>query len=144
TLVMAGHLVMAAARQRDVAIVPIDSEHSALWQCLRGEDLASIRKLIITASGGPFRHSSLEEMATMTAAQALRHPTWVMGPKITIDSATLMNKGLEILEAHHLFDLPFDRVDAIIHPQSIVHSMVEFVDSSVKAQLGIPDMRVPI
>jgi 1-deoxy-D-xylulose-5-phosphate reductoisomerase len=144
TLIMAGDLVMRQAKATNTPVYPIDSEHSAVWQCLQGEDPSRVKRLILTASGGPFRDLSFEELAAVTKERALKHPNWVMGPKITIDSATLMNKGLEILEAHHLFDLPFDRVDAIIHPQSIVHSMVEFVDSSIKAQLGIPDMRVPI
>ncbi len=144
TLVMAGHLVMAAAREHGVAIMPIDSEHSALWQCLRGEDPAAIRKLIITASGGPFRHASLDEMARVTAAQALRHPTWVMGPKITIDSATLMNKGLEVIEGHWLFDVPYDRIEVVVQPQSIIHSMVEFIDGSIKMQASLPSMHLTI
>ncbi|MDE3078138.1 MAG: 1-deoxy-D-xylulose-5-phosphate reductoisomerase, partial [Chloroflexota bacterium] len=144
TLVMAGDLVMRQAGQTGTHVYPIDSEHSAIWQSLAGEDYASIRRLILTASGGPFRDWPLERFAEITAGQALKHPNWVMGPKITIDSATLMNKGLELLEAHHLFGLPLSRVDAIIHPQSIIHSMVEFVDGSIKAQLGVPDMRVPI
>ncbi|HKD76737.1 MAG TPA: 1-deoxy-D-xylulose-5-phosphate reductoisomerase, partial [Ktedonobacterales bacterium] len=121
TLVMAGHIVTEAARRHQVALRPIDSEHSAIWQCLRGEDHASIRRLIITASGGPFRHSTLDEMEHMTARDALRHPTWVMGSKITIDSATLMNKGLEVIEAHWLFDLSFDQIDVVVQPQSIIH-----------------------
>jgi 1-deoxy-D-xylulose-5-phosphate reductoisomerase len=144
TLIMAGDLVMRQAKATNTPVYPIDSEHSAVWQCLQGEDPSRVKRLILTASGGPFRDLSFEDLAAVTKERALKHPNWVMGPKITIDSATLMNKGLEILEAHHLFDLPFDRVDAIIHPQSIVHSMVEFVDSSIKAQLGMPDMRVPI
>lgn len=144
TLVMAGHLVMATARRQSVAVAPIDSEHSAIWQCLRGEDPAAIRRLIITASGGPFRRTEAAAMERMTAAEALRHPTWVMGPKITIDSATLMNKGLEVIEAHWLFDLPYDQISVIVHPQSIVHSMVEFVDGSIKMQASLPTMHLPI
>jgi 1-deoxy-D-xylulose-5-phosphate reductoisomerase len=144
TLVMAGHLVTAAARAHNVAIVPVDSEHSALWQCLRGEDRASIRTLIITASGGPFRHATLAEMATVTAEQALRHPTWVMGPKITIDSATLMNKGLEVIEARWLYDVPYDQIQVVVQPQSIIHSMVEFIDGSIKMQASLPSMHLPI
>jgi len=144
TLVMAGHLVMPAAAQAGVAVVPIDSEHSALWQCLRGEDPASIRTLIITASGGPFRHATLAEMEAVTAEQALRHPTWVMGPKITIDSATLMNKGLEVIEARWLFGVPYDRIEVVVQPQSIVHSMVEFIDGSIKMQASLPTMHLPI
>ena len=144
TLIMAGDLVMRQAKAAGAKVFPIDSEHSAIWQCLQGEDTARVKRLILTASGGPFRELPLDELRVVTKERALKHPNWVMGPKITIDSATLMNKGLEILEAHHLFDLPFSQVDAIIHPQSIVHSMVEFVDGSIKAQLGVPDMRVPI
>src|SRR5579883_307399 len=144
TLIMAGDLVMRQARATNTPVHPIDSEHSAIWQCLQGEDRSRVARLILTASGGPFRELPAEELASVTKERALKHPNWVMGPKITIDSATLMNKGLEILEAHHLFDLPFSQVDAIIHPQSIVHSMVEFLDGSIKSQLGVPDMRVPI
>jgi 1-deoxy-D-xylulose-5-phosphate reductoisomerase len=144
TLIMAGDLVMRQAKATHTPVYPIDSEHSAIWQCLQGEDRARVQRLILTASGGPFRELPARELAGVTKERALQHPNWVMGPKITIDSATLMNKGLEILEAHHLFDLPFSQVDAIIHPQSIVHSMIEFVDGSIKAQLGVPDMRVPI
>lgn len=144
TLVMAGHIVMRAARERGVAIVPIDSEHSAIWQCLRGEMHDSISKLIITASGGPFRHTSLEDMRSVTVQQALAHPTWTMGPKITIDSATLMNKGLEVIEAHWLFDLPYEQIEVVVQPQSIVHSMVEFVDGSIKMQASLPTMHLPI
>ena len=144
TLIMAGELVMRQAKATSTPVYPIDSEHSAIWQCLQGEDRSRVQRLILTASGGPFRELPLDQLGGVTKDRALRHPNWVMGPKITIDSATLMNKGLEILEAHHLFDLPFSQVDAIIHPQSIVHSMVEFVDGSIKSQLGVPDMRVPI
>ncbi|MHB8619716.1 MAG: 1-deoxy-D-xylulose-5-phosphate reductoisomerase [Chloroflexota bacterium] len=144
TLIMAGDLVMRQARESGACVYPIDSEHSAIWQCLRGETPEQVQRLILTASGGPFRDWPAERFASISVAEALKHPNWVMGRKITVDSATLMNKGLEILEAHHLFDLPLDRVDAVIHPQSIVHSMVEFVDGSIKAQLGVPDMRVPI
>ncbi len=144
TLVMAGHIVTAAARRHSVALHPIDSEHSAIWQCLRGEDHASIRRLIITASGGPFRHATPEEMEHMTAREALRHPTWVMGSKITIDSATLMNKGLEVIEAHWLFDLPYDQIDVVVQPQSIIHSMVQFIDGSMKMQASLPTMHLPI
>ncbi len=123
---------------------PIDSEHSAIWQCLVGEDLASVSRLILTASGGPFRDWSLGAMAAATPADALAHPTWTMGAKITVDSATLMNKGLEVIEAHWLYDVPYEHIDVVIHPQSLVHSIVEFVDGSLKAQLGLPDMRIPI
>lgn len=146
TLIMAGHLVTEAARKSGAPLLPIDSEHSALWQCLLGEQPFGerVRRLVLTASGGAFRDWPADELAHVTPAQALKHPTWSMGPKITVDSATLMNKGLEVIEAHWLFDLPFDRVDVVIHHQSIVHSLVEFVDGSVKAQLGLPDMRLPI
>src|ERR1700736_4169739 len=141
-LVMAGALVMKAAGQRGIR--PIDSEHSAIWQCLWGEDRKSIRRLVITASGGPFwAHPDLD-LDQVTVEQALNHPRWSMGPKVTVDSATLMNKGLEIIEAHHLFGIPLDQIDVCIHPQSVVHSLVEFVDGSLKAQLGRPDMRLPI
>ncbi len=128
----------------DIEILPVDSEHSAIFQCLQGEDLKAVRRLILTASGGPFRNTPIEEFAQITPAQALKHPTWEMGRRITIDSATMMNKGLEIIEAAWLFGLPMDRIETIIHPSSIVHSMVEFDDMSIKAQLGYPDMRVPI
>ncbi len=143
-LVMAGELVTAAARRHDALIRPIDSEHSAIWQCLWGEEHGAISRLILTASGGPFRTWTREAMAAITPEQALRHPTWRMGPKITIDSATMMNKGLEVIEAHWLFDLPYEQIAVVVHPQSLIHSMVEFYDGSVKAQLGQPDMRLPI
>lgn len=144
TLVMAGHLVMEAARQAGVAILPVDSEHSAIWQSLHGERSADIRRLVLTASGGPFRRASLEEIRTVTVEQALAHPTWRMGPKITIDSATLMNKGLEVLEAHWLFDIPYELIDVVVQPESIIHSMVEFVDGSFKMQASLPSMHLPI
>ncbi len=144
TLVVAGELVMQMVREQGVKLLPIDSEHSAILQCLQGEDIQSVARLILTASGGPFLHIDREEFPQITPAQALRHPTWKMGSKITIDSATLMNKGLEVIEARWLFGLPVDKIDVIIHPQSIIHSMVEFVDGSVKAQMGIPDMKLPI
>ncbi|HYT66049.1 MAG TPA: 1-deoxy-D-xylulose-5-phosphate reductoisomerase, partial [Vicinamibacterales bacterium] len=143
-LVMAGSVVMPAARARGVAVLPVDSEHNAIHQCLHGRRECEIRRLILTASGGPFRGIGARELETVSAEDALRHPTWRMGQKITIDSATLMNKGLEVIEARWLFDVPADRIDVIVHPQSIVHSMVEFVDGSVIAQLGITDMRLPI
>ena len=123
---------------------PIDSEHSAIWQCLVGEDMAGVAALILTASGGPFLDATAAEMAAVTPAQALRHPTWTMGAKITIDSATLANKGLEVIEAHWLYDVAYDAIEVVIHPQSVVHSAVRFVDGSLKAQLGTPDMRLPI
>src|SRR5216684_369116 len=141
-LVMAGALVMRAAGPRGIR--PVDSEHSAIWQCLWGERRESIRRLIITASGGPFwAHPDLD-LDQVTVEQALNHPRWSMGPKITVDSATLMNKGLEVIEAHHLFAIDLEAISVVIHPQSVVHSLVEFVDGSLKAQLGRPDMRLPI
>jgi 1-deoxy-D-xylulose-5-phosphate reductoisomerase len=133
-----------AAREHGVRLLPVDSEHSAIFQCLAGAGPREVRRLVLTASGGPFRGWSATALERVTVAQALRHPTWRMGAKITIDSATLMNKGLEILEAHWLFGVPFERIDVVVHPQSIVHSMVEFVDRSVLAQLGMPDMGIPI
>lgn len=144
TLVMAGDLVMQAAAASGAAVLPTDSEHSALWQCLRGEDTAAIRRLILAASGGPFRAASDRELAAVTPEQALQHPTWSMGAKITVDSATLLNKGLEVIEAHRLFGLPYAQIEVVIHPQSIVHALVEFADGAVKAQLSHPDMRLPI
>ncbi len=143
SLVSAGELITAAAAAGGAELRPIDSEHSAIWQCLRGEPNRPSR-LILTASGGPFRHYSAAELAGVSAEQALRHPCWNMGHKVTIDSATLMNKGLEVMEAHWLFDMPYEKIDVLIHPQSIVHSMVEFGDGAIKAQLGAPDMRLPI
>jgi len=144
TLVMAGELVMAMASARGVRILPVDSEHSAIFQCLQGNSRGAIRRIILTASGGPFRTWSPEALAGVTAAQALRHPNWEMGRKITIDSATMMNKGLEIIEARWLFDVIPERIDVVVHPQSIVHSLVEYCDGSVLAQLARPDMRLPI
>jgi 1-deoxy-D-xylulose-5-phosphate reductoisomerase len=143
-LVMAGSVVMAAARRRGVAVLPVDSEHNAIHQCLHGRRADDVTRLILTASGGPFRGLAADALAHVTAEDALRHPTWRMGPKITIDSATLMNKGLEVIEARWLFDVGADRIAVLVHPQSIVHSMVEFVDGSVIAQLGVTDMRLPI
>jgi len=143
SLVSAGEIINNEARKSGARILPVDSEHSAVWQCLSGEDQAAAR-IILTASGGPFRQYSAEQLAEVTVAQALRHPSWQMGQKVTIDSATLMNKGLEVIEAHWLFSMPFDRIDVLVHPQSIIHSMVEFVDGSIKAQLSYPDMRLPI
>ena len=162
TLVAGGHLVMPEARRLAEArmaathgtgdpfgsplawLRPIDSEHSALWQCLVGESMASVDALILTASGGPFLEATAAELAAVTPAQALKHPTWSMGAKITIDSATLANKGLEVIEAHSLYDVAYDAIEVVIHPQSVVHSAVRFVDGSLKAQLGTPDMRLPI
>jgi len=144
TLVVAGELVTDLALRNRVDIVPIDSEHSAIFQCLVGENENSVEKLILTASGGAFRDTLKDDLRLATAADALRHPTWKMGAKITIDSATMMNKGFEVIEARWLFDIPIDKIEVIIHPQSIVHSMVQFCDGSIKAQLGQPDMRHPI
>jgi 1-deoxy-D-xylulose-5-phosphate reductoisomerase len=143
-LVMAGALVTGAARARGVSILPVDSEHNAIHQCLHGRPASEIRRLILTASGGPFRDNGREALERVTPAAALRHPTWQMGRKITIDSATLMNKGLEVIEAHWLFGVTPDQIDVVIHPQSVVHSMVELTDGSIIAQLGITDMRLPI
>ena len=144
TLVVAGEIIMPLVDKYKVDLLPVDSEHSAIFQCLVGELSNKVSKIILTASGGPFRTKSKEELLKVTLEQALQHPNWKMGNKITIDSATLMNKGLEVIEAHWLFGIPADRIDVVIHPQSIIHSMVEFVDGSVKAQLGIPDMKIPI
>ena len=143
-LVMAGAVVMAAARRRGVAVLPVDSEHNAIHQCLHGRQTSELRRLILTASGGPFRELPAAELADVSASDALRHPTWRMGPKITIDSATLMNKGLEVIEARWLFDVSATQIEVLVHPQSIVHSMVELVDGSIIAQLGVTDMRLPI
>ncbi len=144
TLVVAGEIVMAAARGKGVRILPVDSEHSAIFQCLNGERHLTPRKIILTASGGPFRGKSLEFLKGVTPAMALKHPNWSMGAKVTIDSASMMNKGLEAIEAHWLFDAPKEKIDIVVHPQSIVHSMVEFEDGAIKAQLGVADMRLPI
>ncbi|WP_305041216.1 1-deoxy-D-xylulose-5-phosphate reductoisomerase [Geoalkalibacter sp.] len=144
TLVTAGPLVMARAAARGVRLVPVDSEHSAIFQSLEGHRRGDVRRMILTASGGPFRERSLAELSQVTPADALNHPNWSMGRKISIDSATMMNKGLEVIEARWLFDLPAERIDVHVHPQSIVHSMVEYIDGSVIAQLGLPDMRTPI
>ena len=143
-LVMGGHLITAAAEASGATIIPVDSEHSAIWQCLRGESAERISRVTLTASGGAFRDLPIEQLADVTPAQALRHPNWSMGPKITVDSATLMNKGLEVLEAAWLFQLPLDVIDVVLHRESIVHSLVTFVDGSTKAQLSLPDMRLPI
>lgn len=144
TLVAAGAHITSLVKEYGVRMVPVDSEHSAILQCLMGEDPSTVARLLLTASGGPFLHRPAQEFASITVEDALKHPNWNMGSKITIDSATLMNKGLEVIEAHWLFGLPADRIDVVIHPQSIIHSMVEFIDGSVKAQLGIPDMKLPI
>ena len=145
TLVMAGDIVMAKARAKGVRIIPVDSEHSAIYQCIFApENIKQVRKLIITASGGPFRTATIEEIQKADVAQTLAHPKWHMGKKITVDSATLMNKGLEIIEAHHLFGMDYDDIEVVVHPQSVVHSAVEFKDGSVVAQLGVPSMHIPI
>jgi len=144
TLVTAGHLVTARARQKGVQLLPIDSEHSALFQCLNGEPRERVHQLTLTASGGSFRDRTREQLKHVTVADALKHPNWSMGSKITIDSATMANKGLEVIEAHWLFDMPYDQISVLLHPESIIHSFVEFVDTSIIAQLGNPDMRVPI
>lgn len=144
TLVVAGEIICRLAQLYKVDILPVDSEHSAIFQSLVGEDIRSVEKLLLTASGGPFRTYTFEQMQHVTAAQALKHPNWEMGAKITIDSASMMNKGFEVIEARWLFDIPVDKIQVLVHPQSVVHSAVQFVDSSVKAQLGTPDMRIPI
>ncbi len=144
SLVIAGDLIMDEALKNKVEIIPVDSEHSALFQCLVGEDPATIEKIFLTASGGPFRGKNREELGRVQLKEALNHPNWTMGNKITIDSATMMNKGLEVIEAHWLFGLRPDQIDVVIHPQSVIHSIVQFVDGSMKAQLGVPDMRLPI
>jgi 1-deoxy-D-xylulose-5-phosphate reductoisomerase len=144
TLVTAGHLVMQKAQQYGVDILPIDSEHSAIFQCLHGEQRDEVSKIILTASGGAFRDFSREQLATATPEMALNHPNWAMGAKITIDTATMINKGLEVIEAHWLFSIPYEQIDVVVHPQSIIHSMVAFQDGAVMAQLGLPDMKVPI
>ena len=144
TLVVAGELVMQAAKDNGVKILPVDSEHSAIFQSLRGNSLDSLKKIILTASGGPFRGRKIDDLKEITLEEALNHPNWSMGKKITIDSATLMNKGLEVIEAHWLFNCSYDNIQVVVHPQSIIHSMVEYKDASIIAQLGSPDMRLPI
>lgn len=144
TLVTAGHIIMPLAEEKGVKIYPVDSEHSAIFQCLNGEEKGAVSKIILTASGGPFRGKSLEELKHVTLQQALKHPNWSMGKKITIDSATMVNKGLEVIEAKWLFDVDYDQIQVVIQPQSIIHSMVEFKDHGVIAQLGTPDMKLPI
>jgi len=143
SLVAAGEIIITETKRNAAHILPVDSEHSAIWQCLHGESQHA-KRIILTASGGPFRHYSPARLARVTPAQALKHPSWQMGSKVTIDSATLMNKGLEVIEAHWLFDMPYDNIKVIVHPQSMIHSMVEFSDGAVKAQLSYPDMRLPI
>lgn len=144
SLVAAGELMISAAKASGATILPVDSEHNAIFQCLAGRDCNRVSRLVLTASGGPFRTKSADEMARMTPEQAVAHPNWSMGAKISVDSATMMNKGLELIEAHHLFGLPSERIDIMVHPQSVIHSLVEYVDGSMLAQLGAPDMRVPI
>jgi 1-deoxy-D-xylulose-5-phosphate reductoisomerase len=144
TMVMAGAIIMSLCEQKGVSILPVDSEHSAVFQCMQGHNLDDLRRVILTASGGPFRDFTLSQLENITPAMALKHPNWEMGKKITIDSATLMNKGLEIIEAKWLFGLELDQIDVIVHPESIIHSMVEYNDGSVIAQMGIPDMMTPI
>ena len=144
TLVTAGHIIMKLARENGVSIYPVDSEHSAIFQCLNGENRAEVQKILLTASGGPFRGRTLKELENVTLNDALKHPNWAMGKKITIDSSTMVNKGLEVMEAQWLFNVPADRVQVVVQPQSIIHSMVQFVDGSIMAQLGSPDMRLPI
>ena len=144
TLVVAGEIICRLSKRHQVSILPVDSEHSAIFQCLVGEDMHSVEKLLLTASGGPFRTFTYEQMQHVTAAQALQHPNWEMGAKITIDSASMMNKGFEVIEARWLFDIPVEKIQVLVHPQSVIHSAVQFVDGSVKAQLGTPDMRIPI
>ena len=144
TLVVAGELIMRTAKEHNAPVLPVDSEHSAIFQCLAGEQYNPVEKLIITASGGAFRGYTKEQLETVTLQNALKHPNWSMGPKVTIDSASLMNKGLEVIEAKWLFNMPLEKIDVLVHPQSVIHSMVQFEDGSVKAQLGVPDMRLPI
>ena len=144
TLVVAGELIMRTAKEHNAPVIPVDSEHSAIFQCLAGEHFNPVEKLIITASGGAFRSFTPEQLEKVTLKDALKHPNWSMGPKVTIDSASLMNKGLEVIEAKWLFGMPLEKIDVLVHPQSVIHSMVQFEDGSVKAQLGIPDMRLPI
>ena len=144
SMVMAGDYINSLCKQKNVKIFPMDSEHSAIWQCLKGEKYSQINKLILTGSGGPFRTKPIKEFINIKKEDALKHPNWEMGRKITVDSATMMNKGLEVIEAFWLFNIPVENIEIIIHPQSIVHSLVEFVDGSIKAQLGVPDMKIPI
>ena len=144
TLVTAGDIVMKEVKKNKVILMPIDSEHSAIFQCLNGENIKKVRRIIITASGGPFKNHTKKQMEKVELKDALKHPTWSMGNKITIDSATLMNKGFEVIEAHHLYDMPYEKIGVVVHPQSIIHSLVEFDDRSVMAQLGNPNMKIPI
>ena len=144
SLVMAGSIIKSAMKTSGAKLIPVDSEHSAIWQCLAGENMEDIKRIILTGSGGPFRNRAINTFENISVSEALNHPNWEMGKKITIDSATMMNKGFELIEAYWLFNLSIDKIDIIIHPQSIIHSMVEFKDSSIKAQMGVPDMKVPI
>lgn len=144
TLVVAGEIITKLLKENNVEIIPVDSEHNAIFQCLVGESISDINRIILTASGGPFLYKNKDELESVTVEEALKHPNWRMGNKITIDSATLMNKGLEVIEAHWIFGLPVDKIKVVIHPQSVIHSMVEFIDGSIKAQLGVPDMKIPI
>ena len=144
TLVMAGELVMRRAQDRKAALVPIDSEHSAIFQCLHGHSRSEVRRILLTTSGGPLKDVPAEAFGSLTKAQVMNHPRWKMGPKITVDSATMMNKGLEVVEAHWLFTMPVEQIEVLVHPEAIVHSMVEFIDGSILAQLGVTDMRIPI
>ena len=144
SLVCAGDIIMPLAKKNKVEIRPVDSEHSAIWQCLQGENKKSVKKIVVTASGGPFYGKKLSELKNIKVEDALNHPNWAMGRKITIDSSTLVNKGLEIMEAHHLFDMPYDKIDVVVQRESLVHGMVEFVDGAIKAQIGVPSMRIPI
>ncbi len=144
TLVVAGELITKLCKEHNAELIPIDSEHSALFQCMIGEKLSEVSKFLITASGGPFLNYTSEQLENVSIAEALNHPTWRMGSKITIDSATLMNKGLEVIEAHWLFNFPLSKIEVVVHPNSIIHSMIEFIDGSIKAQLSVPDMRIPI
>ncbi len=144
TLVVAGSLIKKISENKKISIIPVDSEHSAIFQCLVGENEKAVEKLILTASGGPFRTKTIDQLKSVTLNEALKHPNWTMGAKVTIDSATMMNKGLEVIEAHWLFNVPTNNIEVVVHPQSIIHSMVQFTDGSIKAQLGLPDMRIPI
>ena len=144
SLVCAGDIIMPLAKKNKVEIRPVDSEHSAIWQCLQGENKKAVKRIIVTASGGPFYGKKLSELKNIKVEDALNHPNWSMGRKITIDSSTLVNKGLEVMEAHHLFDMPYDKIDVVVQRESLIHGMVEFVDGAVKAQIGVPSMRIPI
>lgn len=144
SLVCAGDIIMPLAKKNKVEIRPVDSEHSAIWQCLKGEDEKAVSKIIVTASGGPFYGKALSELKNIKVEDALNHPNWAMGKKITIDSSTLVNKGLEVMEAHHLFNMPYDKIEVVVQRESLIHSMVEFKDSAIKAQIGVPSMRIPI